>query len=242
MDFDKIHKVFADYVNNFDMSDKNISLKYYHTLEVSDICYKIASLLGLSDEDKDLAKLIGYLHDIGRFEQIAKTNSFKDSIMDHADNGVRMLFDEGLIRNFIDDDKYDEIIKKAVKNHNKLEIIDEVNDRERLFCNIIRDADKIDIFRVRRIYYENKITEEINEKVIECFEKKQLVEIKDVKNKADAILCNLAFVFDLNYNESIKVLNEKEYYPELVDSIEVSDNNLEIFNKIKKIVYTILNI
>lgn len=242
MDFDKIHKAFTDYVNHFDMDNKNISLKYHHTIEVSNVCYEIANLLGLTDEEKDLAKLIGYLHDIGRFEQVTTTNSFKDSIMDHADNGVRLLFDEGLIRSFIEDDKYDEIIKKAVKNHNKLAIIDEVNDKERLFCNIIRDADKVDIFRVRRIYYENKVIEEVNEKVIECFEKRQLVEIKDVKNKADAILCNLAFVFDLNYNESKIILNKKGYYPELVDSIEVSDNNLEIFNKIKKIVYEELEV
>ena len=69
-------KAFTDYVNTFDMTDKNILLKYYHTLEVSEFCYKIASLLGMNDEEKNLAKLIGYLHDTGRFEQVAKTKTF----------------------------------------------------------------------------------------------------------------------------------------------------------------------
>jgi len=242
MDFDKIHKAFTDYVSTFDMNDQNISLKYYHTLEVSNICYQIASLMGLNDEEKDLARLIGYLHDIGRFEQVTTTNSFKDSITDHADNGVRLLFDEGLIRNFIEDDNYDEIIKKAVKNHNKFEIIDAVSDKERLFCNIIRDADKIDIFRVRRISYENKIVEDISSDIIKCIEETRPIKLKDIKTKSDSILCVLAFVFDLNYNESIRILNEIGYYQELVDSIIVSDNNLEIFDKIKKIIYEKLEV
>lgn len=242
MDFDRIHKVFTDYVNTFDMNDKNISLKYYHTLEVSDICYKIASSLGLNEEQKELAKLIGYLHDIGRFEQLAKTNSFKDSIMDHADNGVKLLFEEGLIRSFIEDDKYDEILEKAVRNHNKLEIIDLVTDREKLFCNIIRDADKIDIFRVRRVFYNNDLMENISGEIVTCFEEERPIKIKDVKTKSDSILCVLAFVFDLNYEESIKILNETGYYRELINSMEASKENLEIFNKIKKKVYRKLDI
>ena len=149
----RIEEVFKDYVDTFDLDNKNIKLKYFHTLEVANISYEIANLMNLSEEDKDLAKLIGYLHDIGRFVQIEKTKTFKDKNMDHADYGVKVLFEEDLIRKFIDTNKYDEIIRKAIKNHNKYEILDEVNDKEKLFANIIRDSDKIDIFRVRKIYY-----------------------------------------------------------------------------------------
>lgn len=242
MDFDRIHKVFTDYVNNFDMNDERISLKYYHTLKVSEVSYKIANLLGLSDEEKDLAKLIGYLHDIGRFEQVEKTNSFKDKNMDHADNGVRLLFEDGMIRKFIDDDKYDEIIKKAVRNHNKLEIEDLVDDNEKLFCNIIRDSDKIDIFRVRNIYYENELILKPSDEVLNSFENRVLVKLEDIKNKSDAILCNLAFIFDINYKESLIVLKELGYYRDLLNNIEVSNENIEIFNIIKEIVLSKLEV
>lgn len=242
MDFEKIHQAFEEYVSNYDMNNDNISLKYYHTIEVANISYKIAELLGLNDEEKDLAKLIGYLHDIGRFEQVATTNSFKDNILDHADNGVKLLFDEGLIRKFIEDKKYDEIIKKAVKNHNKYKILDEVNEQEGLFANIIRDADKIDIFRVRREHRQNEIIEPISKEIITSFENNESVKLKDVKTKSDSILCVLAFIFDFNYKESIKVLNETNYYQELIDGIEVSSDNIEIFSKLKKIVFEKLEV
>ena len=148
MDFGKIEQVFRDYVDIFDWSNENIRLKYFHTIEVANISYEVAKRLNLSSEERDLAKLIGYLHDIGRFIQVSKTNTFKDKTMDHATEGVKILFEEGLIREFILDDKYDQIIEKAVRNHNKYEIIDKVNDEELMFANIIRDSDKIDIFRV----------------------------------------------------------------------------------------------
>lgn len=242
MDFKRIHKVFTNYVNTFDMNNKNISLKYYHTLEVANISEKIARSMNLSEEDIYLSKLIGYLHDIGRFEQVVKTNSFKDNTMDHADNGVKLLFEEGMIRKFIDDDKYDDIIRKAVRNHNKYKILDEVNEREELFTNIIRDSDKIDIFRVRRLHYEDKIKLPPSKEIIDCFKNKESVKLKDIKNKSDAILCVLAFIFDFNYKESIKVLNDTNYYKELLESIYVSEENKEMFNEIKDIVLNRLEV
>lgn len=242
MDFNKIHEVFERYVNTFDMNNKNISLKYYHTLEVADISQKIAINMGLSKENIDLSRLIGYLHDIGRFEQVEKTNSFKDILMDHADNGVKLLFEKGMIREFIEDDKYDEIIKKSVRNHNKYKIMDEVDEREELFANIIRDSDKIDIFRVREKYNDDEIILPPSENVLDCFYKNKSVKLEYIKNKSDAILCVLAFIFDFNYNASIEVLKETGYYEKLINSIKVSEENKEIFENIKEIILSKLNV
>ena len=234
MDFGLIDKIFKKYVDAFDWNDENIRLKYFHTLEVASISYRIASDLGLSEEDRELALLIGYLHDIGRFEQITRVKTFKDKVLDHADNGVRLLFDEGVLRKFVRTSKYDEIIKKAVRNHNKYEILDEVTERERLFANIIRDSDKIDILRVRREYYQDKIILPPSSAVLECIDKEKPVQIKDIKNKSDSILCVLAFIFDFNYDVSLNVLKEKGYYEQLIDSIEVSQDNKEVFDGVKQ--------
>ncbi len=234
MDFNLIDSEFKKYVSNFNFDDEKISLKYYHTLEVANICYEVAEALGLSEEDKDLAKLIGYLHDIGRFEQVATTNSFKDKVVDHADNGVRLLFEEGLIRRFIQEDKYDEIIKKAVRNHNKYKILDSVNDREKLFANIIRDSDKIDIFRVRTKYYHNEMKLIPSIKVVEELKREHSILLNDIKNKSDSLLCVMAFIFDFNYKESIQILKKKGYYSNFLNSIEVSKDNEAIFKEIKE--------
>jgi len=234
MNFKEIEQVFKNYVDTFDWSNEKIRLKYFHTIEVANISYEVANRLNLSKEEKDLAKLIGYLHDIGRFIQVSKTNTFKDITMDHAEAGVKILFEDGLIRDFIAPDKYDEIIRKAVRNHNKYAIIDDVNEKELLFANLIRDSDKIDIFRVCSTENKYRMEEVPSEKVLECFDKEISVNLKDIKNKSDSTLCVLAFVYDLNYKESIEVLKEKGYYIDFINSIEVSSENVETFNKIKK--------
>lgn len=234
MDFERIEQVFKDYVDKFDWNNEKIRLKYFHTIEVANISYELAKRLNLIDEQKDLAKLIGYLHDIGRFIQVSTTNTFKDKKMDHASEGVKILFEEGLLREFIQEDKYDEIIKKAVNNHNKYQIIDKVNSEELLFANIIRDSDKIDIFRVCSTENKYKMEGVPSIKVLECFDKEISVNLQDIKTKSDSTLCVLAFIYDFNYKESIELLKEKGYYIDFINSIEVSNENTETFNKIKK--------
>ena len=232
-DFNLINQKFKDYVYNFNLDNKKIMLKYYHSIEVANISYELANKLNLSEEEKNLAKLIGYLHDIGRFNQVTITGSFKDKNIDHADIGIKILFEEGLIRNFINDNKYDEIIKKAIKYHNKYKVPDSLSDKEKLFTNIIRDSDKIDIFRVKIENYNNVILEAPSSKIIKYINDGKPINIVDTKNKTDSLLCTMAFIFDFNYKESIKILKDKGYYKKFLDSIEVNDSNKELFNEIK---------
>ena len=111
---------FKNYVKNYNPSDPKIALKISHIERVSQKAKQLAENLRLNEEDVKLAELIGILHDIGRFEQIRIYNTFmdKDSV-NHAEYGVKVLFEDGLIRRFIAEDTYDNIIKKAILNHNK---------------------------------------------------------------------------------------------------------------------------
>lgn len=49
-----------------------------------------------------------------------------------------------MIKNFIEDCQYYEIIKKSIENHSRLAIEKGLNERELLHSKIIRDADKLD--------------------------------------------------------------------------------------------------
>lgn len=67
-----------------------------------------------------MAKIIALLHDIGRFEQVKQTKDFADNKnFEHANYGVKVLFEDNLIRKFVKDNKYGNIIKKAIYNHNR---------------------------------------------------------------------------------------------------------------------------
>jgi len=82
IDIEKAKKVFDEYTKNYDINDGKVALKVAHILRVSELSRKIAISLNLSQEDIQLAELIGLLHDIGRFEQIKRYNTFIDNKKD----------------------------------------------------------------------------------------------------------------------------------------------------------------
>ncbi len=222
---------FDEYVSNFDMSNKMIKDKYYHTYRVCELSKDIAKSLNLNEEDTSLAYLIALLHDIGRFLQAKDYNTFNDlKSVDHAYLGYKILFEEGLIRNFIDDDFYDDIIKKSILNHNKYEIQNDLNDRELLHSKIIRDIDKLDI--IYNVVNLNQISFKDDDSFISCDVKEKFKCEKSIikspnNTKNDSLLIMLAFVFDLNFNFSY------EYYKkhDLVNKMYSKINNKDLFKE-----------
>ena len=137
---------FEKYVNNYDLTKEKIILKKNHSIRVMNLCVKYAKKLGFNDEDISLAKVIGLLHDIGRFEQLKQYDSFEDEkTIDHASLGVKILFCDGLIEKFWNKKEDYELIEFAIKNHNKMKIEETTNERYLKFAKLIRDIDKMDI-------------------------------------------------------------------------------------------------
>lgn len=125
IDFEKAQIAFKEYLKQYDLADGSVNLKVVHTYGVVEKSEYIARELGFDEDNVLLAKLIAILHDIGRFEQVKLTKDFDDSKgFEHANYGVKVLFEDGLIRNFIEDSKYDQVIRKAIYNHNKYAIED----------------------------------------------------------------------------------------------------------------------
>ena len=114
---------FDRYISNYDLSIDCLKRKYNHSIRVMNLSVIYARLLGFNIDDIVLAGVIVLLHDIGRFEQYAKYKSFNDyENIDHADYGVKVLFDEGLIKKFTNRVKDYDLIRYAISNHNKLKI------------------------------------------------------------------------------------------------------------------------
>ena len=131
-------------------------LKIEHTHHVAEACDAVAREQGWSPQDIDLAWLCGLLHDMGRFEQLRRWDTFKDAeSMSHAALGVEVLFGENpadapattSIRDFIDDPVEDELIRASIAHHSDFRLPAELDTRTRNFCDIVRDGDKIDIMR-----------------------------------------------------------------------------------------------
>jgi len=199
-----LERAFDEYTSNYDLNNSMIKSKYNHSYRVMHLCEKYAKELGWSKSDILLARIIGLLHDFGRFEQYKVYKSFKDKeTIDHADYSVEQLFDKGLITKFTRRKKDYEIIKFAIENHNKIGIPKCDDERMIRFAKLIRDADKVDIMYL--LGDGNEIKEKgkdelISDEVFNCIKKHTLIPHTITNNYNDRIVVQFAFVFDLNYD------------------------------------------
>ena len=221
-----MYNKFKDYVDNYDFSNDMISRKFYHTFRVVDYAKAIAKSENLNEHDTNIAFLCALLHDIGRFEQAKIYNTFNDKkSIDHGDLGYRILLKNNYISEFVNDEKDKKIILNAVKNHNKYAIDSTLNDRELFFAKLIRDADKLDILDKQRLEINDNINS-IDEKAF-CFIKEHQLFKRDgsVQNDATEIVHSLSFVYDLNFDESINIIKEKDMVKRKLDVLEQHCNS-----------------
>lgn len=229
---------FTNYTNNYLEYGEMIELKINHTLRVVDLCERIAKSLNLNDEEIYISKVIGLLHDIGRFEQWKQYNTFRDKdSVDHADFGVEILKKDNFIRKFIKEDKYDDIILKSILYHNKYSVPEDFDEKESLFAKLIRDADKIDILYMRstqelKIDIDENI---INDDIYNTLINKETINIKSIKTKTDRLGITLGFIFDVNYKESFKVLKETKYMDTIIDIYKEKTNNIKLKEQLEEI-------
>lgn len=260
IDRKKVKNVFKKYTDNYDISDEKIKLKVDHTYRVAALSERIARSLGLGDDDTNLAWLIGMLHDIGRFEQLRNYGTFSDAeSIDHAHYGVELLFEDGFIEKFVGENAAKDlkgtkdlketavkseseeketkeiseldILRTAIWNHSAYRVEEGLTDRVKMFCNIIRDADKIDILKVNydvtlEVIYD-VTTEElknsgVTDEVMKAFMEHHAVLRSLKKTPIDNLVGHAALVFELVYNESFKIVKEQGYIEKMLSY--VSDN------------------
>ena len=135
------------------------------------------------------------------------------------------------------------IIRKAVKYHNKYGLPDGLSNKELVYCNIIRDADKIDNFRG---FHENDFysfhertpeevqSSHISDGVVDCFMHHETIPFKVIQSAADFFLIPYALIFGIVYDESIQIADEQGYYKKMLDFEFIGNENREKFEFIKK--------
>ena len=228
IDRNKVLDEFKAYTDGYDPEDPKIALKIEHTYHVADNCERIAASEGFSKEDIDLAWLSGILHDIGRFEQAKRFNSFNDSkTVDHAELGADLLFGEkALIQNFTDDRSCDEMLETVIRQHNKYRIDSKVTGKTKKFCDILRDADKVDIIRVNvempmeEIYNmsrEELLSSGVSKKVMDEVREHRTIRRDLMSTSADHLIGHIALTFELVYPKSLQLVREQGFLDKTFD-------------------------
>ena len=226
---------FINYVSNYDLNNIKIKLKYDHSIRVMNLMMKYAKELGFDSYEVELASVIGLLHDIGRFEQLKEYDSFNDKeTIDHATLGVKLLFEDNLIKKFWSNKDDYELIKFAIKNHNKLNIEKSDNEKFLKYTKLIRDTDKIDILYVYGVSDELKVRSEnisISKSILNCIKDNKTVSYDLINNKNDELSVSFSYIFDINYDICLK---------EFLYNLNILYNKLEYKEKFKEI-YMLIN-
>jgi len=200
-----------------------VQLKESHSVRVANHARELAKNIGLSAEKADLAEVIGLLHDIARSEQ-AHFKTFNDALsFDHGDRGVLRLKEAGILSPL--DDETREIILFAIKYHNKM-LVPSTSPNKMLFARIIRDADKLDIFRsLPPVLADHNYSSFL----VGLLRQGRVLPYSEVKTTADKRLIRLGWLYDINYQWTLAQLINEGYADELIGSLP----NTHPFNEIK---------
>lgn len=240
---------FNSYVKNFYGEDgvvnQNIKLKEKHTLNVAKHSVNIAKSLSLTEEEIITAEIIGLFHDIGRFEQFRIYKTFNDfTSVNHSALGIKILEENKILKNL--DHKREKIIIKAISLHNTKELSDNLNEEELLFCKLIRDGDKLDIFRVI-IEYENErknnpnpaldnlpFTPGYNKELLEDILLNRKMSNESLKNYNDRKLYELSWITDLNFQFSFNYVKEKKILQILINCLPQNEEINGIYSHLEQ--------
>ena len=230
---------FNEYTKNYDVHEINISLKIAHTYRVADIAERVAGSIGAN---VDFSWLLGLLHDIGRFEQFKRYGTFIDrKSVDHAEFGADILFRDGLIESFPIDgmimESWESIAETTIRLHNKLSLPDDLDPTTHLYAQILRDADKADIFRVlteppydernKRVTAVSRSLQAsgVRSEVMKCvFEHRCVPRTFDMTD-FESLVSSCCMAFELVYPEARRIVSEQGYLDKLL-SVPVEDERM----------------
>src|SRR5208337_1572881 len=227
---------FPGYCAAFYTSDeedgRNLALKEEHTARVCANILKIAGEESLGAGDAMIAEAAALFHDLGRFPQYAKYKTFMDGLsVNHGELGARELAGTGILNNL--PVREQEIIITAVKFHNTFKVPDLACSDANIFLKLVRDADKLDIWRIFFEYYSNDMTKgrptavglglpdtpEYSREVLDRIFNKQLVPLAMLKTLNDFKLTKLSWVYDLNFRSSLRMAVEDQYIERVVAAL-----------------------
>lgn len=215
----EVIRIFNEYAKKYDLRNPNIMMKYHHSFRVMEFSKEIAKSIGMSEDDIELASIIGLYHDIARFRQWSEYETYKDELsFDHGNVGYDILKSE-LINKITTDKEKQEIIMKAVVNHNKYKIEDGLSDKTLLMSKIVRDADKLDIMTEQINIVDKKY--DVDSEVKEIILNHQMLPNTKVNNRMDSLFRHMAFMFDLNFKYSYQYLLDKKIISNMINVIEI---------------------
>lgn len=246
----RMHEWMSRYMRSFYSDDEEVQrgivLKEKHTGYVTANCVELAKFLKLSTHDTELAEIIGLFHDVGRFRQFSIYKTFNDADSeDHAALALKVI-DELEFFNELAAQDY-EVLKFAIQNHNKKTVAPTDDERKMLFAKIIRDADKLDIYRVLEpflaqedadkmpqfIKSAGRLVADISPDFVENFVTGNQADFRKIRTNGDRKIVRLMWLYDINFSWTMKKIVERDYIEKIVSNLPMDEKIAEGVRRLK---------
>lgn len=240
----RMHKWMAAYMKSFYSDDaevqQGILIKEKHTGYVTANCVELAKFLKLSTHDTELAEIIGLFHDVGRFRQYSIYKTFNDADSeDHADLALKVIDELEFFKELAAQDY--ELVKFAIQNHNKKTVAPTDDERKILFAKIIRDADKLDIYRVLEpflaqanadkmpnfIKSTSKLVADVSPDFVENFVSGNQADYRKIRTNGDRKIVRLMWIYDINFSWTMQKIVERGYIEKIVENLPMDEKIAE---------------
>ena len=145
---ENVRRLYAGYVDGYRTGGElppMMALKLHHTDMVVANARAIAEREGFDADTAEACEIAALLHDTGRYEQLRIYNTFRDSdSVDHAVFSRDIVLDKGWLEGY----RHKNAVLDAVLFHNRRDVPEGLDPFTQTVAHCVRDADKLDIFRV----------------------------------------------------------------------------------------------
>jgi len=246
---ERFKRFFRSYVAGFygddDYVNRHIRMKDEHTFRVCQEISYLADQLALPAEQKILAETIALFHDIGRFRQFVTYRTYNDvRSTDHCRLGLEVLRETGVLNGL--DRQQRTIIERAVEYHGRKELPRQLNDLELLFCRLIRDADKLDVYYVTTGFYKQYIADpsqfqyelelpdepSYSQHVVQATLQEQLIDAATLRTLNDLKLMQLGWVYDVNFPATLRRIRERRFLEQILSFLPADEQIHKVQQKI----------
>ena len=210
---------FDDYTRSFltgeTRTDSPLVLKIDHTARVCENIRLLGRSIHLPPDRMRLAEAIGLLHDVGRFVQYNRYRTFNDrKSANHAALGIEVVNEASVLDDLHNEDRA--TIMDAIRFHNAPALPRNKPPASMVFMRLIRDADKLDIWKVFADYFrhdqrpEAAIVQHLPDlpvweaKIVNAITEKRMATFQNMKSLNDFKLLQLSWVFDLHFSETFR--------------------------------------
>ena len=250
----RMHTWMAAYMKSFYTDDEEVQrgilIKETHTGYVTSNCVELAKNLNFNVHDTELAEIIGLFHDVGRFYQYQTYKTFNDAQSeDHAELAFKVIDKLDFFKELSRADY--NLVEFAIRNHNKRTVAPTDDERKILFAKLIRDADKLDIYRVLEPYFSQENADklpnfiksrapEISSDFKEKFVRGEQVNYNEIRTNGDRKLVRLMWIYDINFKWTMKKIVESGYIEKIVENLPMDADVAEGVARLRRHVEKVL--